>query len=57
MKNPKVKRANKENLMHILRGCFADGNLENTTILTLGAGDIDTFVKPIGALLSEILEK
>jgi UDP-N-acetylmuramate--alanine ligase len=56
MKNPKIKRANKENLMEILRGCFADGNLENTTILTLGAGDIDTFVKPIGALLGEILD-
>jgi UDP-N-acetylmuramate--alanine ligase len=55
MKNPKVKRANKENLMNILRGCFSDGNLENTTILTLGAGDIDTFVKPIGALLAEII--
>jgi UDP-N-acetylmuramate--alanine ligase len=55
MKNPKVKRANKENLLDILRGCFSDGNLENTTILTLGAGDIDTFVKPIGALLAEII--
>jgi UDP-N-acetylmuramate--alanine ligase len=57
MKNPNVKRAQKENLMAILRGVFADGNLENTTILTLGAGDIDTFVKPIGVLLTEILEK
>jgi UDP-N-acetylmuramate--alanine ligase len=56
MKNPNVKRATKENLMAILRGMFADGNLENTTILTLGAGDIDTFVKPIGALLREIFE-
>ncbi len=57
MKNPNVKRATKENLMDILRGVFADGNLENTTILTLGAGDIDTFVEPIGALLTEILDK
>jgi UDP-N-acetylmuramate--alanine ligase len=57
MKNSNVKRAQKENLMDILRGIFADGNLENTTILTLGAGDIDTFVKPIGALLTGILEK
>jgi UDP-N-acetylmuramate--alanine ligase len=57
MKNPNVRRAQKENLMAILRGLFAEGNLENTTILTLGAGDIDTFVKPIGELLKEILDK
>lgn len=57
MKNPNVKRVNKENLMAILRGIFSDGTLENTTILTLGAGDIDTFVAPIDVLLTEILGK
>jgi UDP-N-acetylmuramate--alanine ligase len=55
MLNPHKRRANKENLLDILRGVFEGRSLENTTILTLGAGDIDTFVKPIGALLSEIL--
>ena len=54
MKNPNVKRAQKENLMAILRGVFADGNLENTTILTLGAGDIDTFVDAIKKELQKV---
>jgi UDP-N-acetylmuramate--alanine ligase len=56
MINPHKRRANKENLLDILRGVLGENALENTTILTLGAGDIDTFVKPIGALLSDILE-
>ncbi len=56
MTNPKKTLATKANLMAILRGQFGKDNLTNTTILTLGAGDIDTFVKPIAALLSEILD-
>jgi UDP-N-acetylmuramate--alanine ligase len=56
MKNPNVKRAQKENLMAILKDHLANGDLRNTTILTLGAGDIDTFVSPIAELLKEILE-
>jgi UDP-N-acetylmuramate--alanine ligase len=56
MKNPNVKRAQKDNLMAILKDYLANGHLGNTTILTLGAGDIDTFVNPIAELLKEILE-
>lgn len=41
MKNPEKVRAGKSNLMEILR------NREMEVLLTLGAGDIDTFVKPI----------
>jgi UDP-N-acetylmuramate--alanine ligase len=57
MKNPNVQRATKADLMETLKTLFADGNLENTTILTLGAGDIDTFVQPIGELLQTVLEQ
>ncbi len=57
MINPHKRRATKENLLEILRGVLGDANLENTTILTLGAGDIDTFVKPIGEMVKSILEK
>lgn len=56
MQNPHKRRANKENLLAILRGLLTEENLENTTILTLGAGDIDTFVQPIGEILKEMLE-
>ena len=57
MLNPHKRRATKENLLDILRGLLADADLENTTILTLGAGDIDTFVKPIGEMVKGFLEK
>ena len=56
MQNPHKRRANKENLLDILRGLLTEEKLENTTILTLGAGDIDTFVQPIGEILKEMLE-
>jgi UDP-N-acetylmuramate--alanine ligase len=57
MVNPRKTLATKANVMEKLKDILTKGNLENTTILTLGAGDIDTFVKPVGALLKEILEK
>jgi UDP-N-acetylmuramate--alanine ligase len=57
MLNPHKRLATKENVLDILRGVLENENLENTTILTLGAGDIDTFVKPIGHLVKEILDK
>jgi hypothetical protein len=44
-------------LLDVLRGVLGDDTFENTTILTLGAGDIDTFVKPIGEMVKGILEK
>lgn len=56
MVNPHKRRATKENLLDILRGVLGEADLENTTILTLGAGDIDTFVKPIGEMVKGILE-
>ena len=56
MQNPHKRRANKENLLDILRGLLTEEKLEDTTILTLGAGDIDTFVQPIGEILKEMLE-
>jgi UDP-N-acetylmuramate--alanine ligase len=57
MMNPHKRRASKENLMDVLKALFESDDMQNTTILTLGAGDIDTFVKPIGELLKEILEE
>jgi UDP-N-acetylmuramate--alanine ligase len=54
MVNPNKTLLTKPELMSILRGRFSSINLENTTILTLGAGDIDTFVAPISALLNEL---
>jgi UDP-N-acetylmuramate--alanine ligase len=45
----------KAELMTLLRGYFGSENLHNTTILTLGAGDIDTFVLPLKGLLEEKL--
>jgi UDP-N-acetylmuramate--alanine ligase len=42
----------KAELMSLLRGRFSGEQLANTTILTLGAGDIDTFVEPIAVLLN-----
>jgi UDP-N-acetylmuramate--alanine ligase len=45
MKNPHKMHATKANLMDILRGLDLD------VVLTLGAGDIDTFVKPIKEMI------
>lgn len=52
MHNPNKTLTTKSELMSLLRGRFSSKNLNNTTILTLGAGDIDTFVEPIAALLN-----
>lgn len=41
MQNPNKQQVTKENLLEILKSCKYD------VILTLGAGDIDLFVKPI----------
>lgn len=46
MKNPHKTLVNKANLMEILRGYDID------VLMTLGAGDIDTFVEPIKKWLS-----
>ena len=54
MLNPNKTLTTKADLMSILRGRFSSLDLSNTTILTLGAGDIDTFVSPISALLNEL---
>ncbi len=54
MVNPNKTLTTKPELMSLLRGRFTKENLENTTILTLGAGDIDTFIEPISTLLNEI---
>ncbi len=55
MKNPNKTLTTKAELMSLLKGRFSSENLTNTTILTLGAGDIDTFVSPISALLNELI--
>lgn len=55
MKNPNKTLTTKADLMFLLRGHFSSKNMTNTTILTLGAGDIDTFVMPISALLNELI--
>ena len=55
MQNSNKILTTKPELMSLLRGRFSSENLDNTTILTLGAGDIDTFVEPISALLNELL--
>jgi UDP-N-acetylmuramate--alanine ligase len=47
MKNPHKIQATKANLMDILRG------LDFGVVLTLGAGDIDTFVNPIKELIMD----
>lgn len=52
MNNPNKTLTTKPELMSLLRGRFSSEILKNTTILTLGAGDIDTFVEPIAALLN-----
>jgi UDP-N-acetylmuramate--alanine ligase len=57
MVNPRKTLATKANVMAKLKAILTESDLKNTTILTLGAGDIDTFVKPVGELLKEILEK
>ena len=53
MKNIHKTLTTKPELMILLRRLFSAKNLENTTILTLGAGDIDTFVEPISELLND----
>ncbi|MBL8092332.1 MAG: hypothetical protein JNJ43_18510, partial [Anaerolineales bacterium] len=55
MHNPSKTLTTKAELMPLLRGRFTAEYLKNTTILTLGAGDIDTFVEPISALLNDRL--
>jgi UDP-N-acetylmuramate--alanine ligase len=37
----------KSNLMEVFKQRFEAGAMENTVVLTVGAGDIDTFVRPI----------
>ena len=54
MHNPNKILTTKAELMSVLRNHFSALDLSNTTILTLGAGDIDTFVAPISALLNEL---
>jgi UDP-N-acetylmuramate--alanine ligase len=45
MQNPNKQQVTKENLLEVLKSCKYD------VILTLGAGDIDLFVKPIEEFL------
>lgn len=52
MLNPNKTLTTKSELMSLLRGRINTKDLKNTTILTLGAGDIDTFVEPISVLLN-----
>jgi UDP-N-acetylmuramate--alanine ligase len=53
MKNPNKILTTKAGLMDILNKKFTPEYLKNRTILTLGAGDIDTFVEPIKNLIFE----
>ena len=51
MKNPHKTLVTKQNLMETLRNrIYTEGVFD--VVMTLGAGDIDTFVKPIKELLS-----
>ena len=52
MKNPHKTLVTKQNLMETLRNRVDTEGLNFEVVMTLGAGDIDTFVKPIKELLS-----
>jgi hypothetical protein len=53
MKNKNKILTTKAELMTVLNKKFTPEYLQNRTILTLGAGDIDTFVEPIKMLLNK----
>ena len=53
MKNPRKNIAPKAEMMNILRGLLENSDEKNITILTLGAGDIDTFVPQIKMWLEQ----
>ena len=52
MKNPHKTLVTKQNLMETLRKHQNTEGSAFDVVITLGAGDIDTFVKPIKELLS-----
>ena len=52
MKNPRRTLVTKQNLMETLRKHQSTEGSVFEVVMTLGAGDIDTFVKPIKELLS-----
>ena len=52
MKNPHKTLVTKQNLMETLRNRIDTEGSAFEVLMTLGAGDIDTFVKPIKELLS-----
>ena len=52
MKNPHKALVTKQNLMETLRNRIRTEGVTFDVVMTLGAGDIDTFVKPIKELLS-----
>ena len=52
MKNPHKTLVTKQNLMETLRKHQNTEGYAFDVVMTLGAGDIDTFVKPIKELLS-----